>query len=469
MRDMRDLATKNTKATKEGAGGRYAKFKPTGIPPARRSLGEGGWLPQVPEGWEMRKMKYVFTERSEKGHPEEVPLCSTQAHGVIPQSLYENRVVVVNHGFENLKFVQVGDFVISLRSFQGGIEYAYYQGIISAAYTILRLRDADNAAYYRWLFKSHPFVQLLQTCVTGIREGQNINYSVLCRKLIPLPPLPTQREIVAFLDEKCGKVDRLVAAKEKEVALLKELRERVIADAVTGRRVTGNGERGTVGFNAEAQGRRERRGKTKPSGIAWLPEVPEGWEVRRLKNLFTLRNESYSPDEKLQVLSLLKDVGVIPYEEKGNVGNKSKEDFSTYNVARKGDIVMNSMNVIIGSVDISAYDGYISPAYYAITARVGVDANYYNFLFHLRAVQKHMRTLAKGILEIRLRISTTSLFGMAFPFPPLPEQREIVAYIEAKTAKVGAAVAGLEREIAALKEYKQRLIADVVTGQRRVA
>ena len=209
--------------------------------------------------------------------------------------------------------------------------------------------------------------------------------------------------------------------------------------------------------------------KYKPTGIAWLPEVPEGWEVRRLKGLFSLRRESYSPNEQLQVLSLIKDVGVIPYEEKGQLGNKSKEDISGYNVARKGDIVMNSMNVIIGSVDITPFDGYISPAYYALTARQGVEPKYFNYLFHLTLVQKMMRSLAKGILEIRLRISITSLLGMSFPVPPLAEQRAIVAYIEARAAKIDAAVAGLEREVAAMKEYKQRLIADVVTGQRKVA
>ena len=83
--------------------------------------------------------------------------------------------------------------------------------------------------------------------------------------------------------------------------------------------------------------------------------------MRRLKSLFAQRHEGYSSKENLQVLSLLKDVGVIPYDEKGNIGNKSKDDVSGYNVARKGDIVMNSMNVIIGSVDITDYDGYISP------------------------------------------------------------------------------------------------------------
>ena len=209
--------------------------------------------------------------------------------------------------------------------------------------------------------------------------------------------------------------------------------------------------------------------KYKPTGIAWLPEVPEGWEVKRVKGLFSLRRESYSPNEQLQVLSLIKDVGVIPYEEKGQLGNKSKEDISGYNVARKGDIVMNSMNVIIGSVDITPFDGYISPAYYALTARQGVEPKYFNYLFHLTLVQKMMRSLAKGILEIRLRISITSLLGMTFPVPPLAEQRVIVAFLDGKCGKIDRWVAAKEREVALLKELKQSMIAEAVTGATNVA
>lgn len=102
---------------------KYNEYKDSGVQ----------WLGEIPSHWELLKMKYAFKERSEKNHPNEEPLCATQSRGVIPQSLYEGRVVVVvNKGFEGLKLVKVGDFVISLRSFQGGIEYAYYQGIISA-------------------------------------------------------------------------------------------------------------------------------------------------------------------------------------------------------------------------------------------------------------------------------------------------------------------------------------------------
>ena len=189
---------------------------------------------QIPFHWEERKMKYCFSERSEKNHPEEPILCATQSQGVIPQSMYQNRVVVVNKGFEGLKFVKAGDFVISLRSFEGGIEYAYYQGIISAAYTILTPLNANNTDYFKFLFKSYPFIQVLQTCVTGIREGQNINYQMLGRNFLPLPPSDEQQAIVAYIEERCEKIDKLASELQSEIDYLKEYKQRLIADCVTG-------------------------------------------------------------------------------------------------------------------------------------------------------------------------------------------------------------------------------------------
>lgn len=191
-------------------------------------------LGTIPAHWAERKLKYCFSERTEKNHPEEPILCATQSQGVIPQSMYQNRVVVVNKGFEGLKFVKVGDFVISLRSFEGGIEYAYYQGIISAAYTILTPKEIEFADYYRLLFKCQPFIHVLQTCVTGIREGQNINYQMLGRKFIPLPPLEEQRAIVTYIEDKCAKVNSLMAELEAEIEYLKEYKQKLIADCVTG-------------------------------------------------------------------------------------------------------------------------------------------------------------------------------------------------------------------------------------------
>lgn len=134
---------------------------------------------KIPAHWDEIQFKYCFDEINDTGHPDEEMLCATQNKGVIPQSLYDGSVVAVTKGFENLKLVKKGDFVISLRSFQGGIEYAYYRGIISAAYTILHPIDEDYTEYFKYLFKSSVFINVLKTCVTGIREGQNINYNIL--------------------------------------------------------------------------------------------------------------------------------------------------------------------------------------------------------------------------------------------------------------------------------------------------
>lgn len=203
-----------------------AKMKDSGIP----------WIGMVPEHWEVRKMKFLFNEISEKGHPYETCLCSTQKYGVIPQSMYENRVVVVNKGLENLKFVRIGNFVISLRSFQGGIEMAHYQGIISAAYTVLALANNKLAHdYVKFLFKSNQYIQLLQTCVTGIREGQNINYELLRKQFLPLPPLSEQNAIVSYIDRKVAQIDKMKAAELSQIEKLKEYKQRLISDVVTGK------------------------------------------------------------------------------------------------------------------------------------------------------------------------------------------------------------------------------------------
>ena len=201
-----------------------AKMKATNIP----------WLPEIPEHWELRKMKYLFRERSEKNHPAEPMLSATQTHGVILQSKYSGRVVVVNTGFEGLKLVKVGDFVIHLRSFQGGIELAHDQGIISSAYTVLSLNDSTQLDYFRYLFKSIPFIDLLKTCVTGIREGQNINYAKLKQNRIPLPPLDEQRAIVSYITDKTSKIDTLTSKLQQEIESIKEYKQRLISDVVTG-------------------------------------------------------------------------------------------------------------------------------------------------------------------------------------------------------------------------------------------
>ncbi|MBQ8693908.1 MAG: restriction endonuclease subunit S [Synergistaceae bacterium] len=153
--------------------------------------------------------------------------------GVVPKSIYGNRTVEAQKDLHLLKLVKVGDFVISLRSFQGGIEYAYYQGIISPAYTIMINNGLIESSYFKYLAKSRRFIEILKICVTGIREGQNIDYNKLKNNLIPVPPLSEQEAIVKFLDYKVSRIEKLILIRERQIVNLKELKKAVINKAVT--------------------------------------------------------------------------------------------------------------------------------------------------------------------------------------------------------------------------------------------
>lgn len=413
---------------------KYKEYKDCGVQ----------WLGEIPSHWKVRKMKYTFIERSEKNHPHEEPLCATQSKGVIPQSLYEGRVVVVNKGFEGLKLVKVGDFVISLRSFQGGIEYAYYQGIISAAYTVLQPKDANMAPFFKYLFKSHDYVQLLQTCVTGIREGQNINYPLLSKKAIPLPPLAEQCSIVSYLDTKCSQLDILLSNKEKEISLLQEMKQRVIADAVT------------RGINPNV--------KFKATNVPWLPEIPEHWEMRKMKYIFKERSEKNHPNE--EPLCATQSKGVIPqslYEGRVVVVNKG---FENLKFVKEGDFVI-SLRSFQGGIEYAYYQGIISAAYTILEIVEFTMAPYYRLMFKSHNFIQLLQTCVTGIREGQ-NINYPLLSNKILPVPPLSEQRAIVSYITERTSKIDLLIEKLNKEIECIKEYKQCLISDVVTGQVKV-
>ena len=417
---------------------RYSEYKDSGVQ----------WLGEIPSHWELLKMKYAFKERSEKNHPNEEPLCATQSRGVIPQSLYEGRVVVVNKGFEGLKLVKVGDFVISLRSFQGGIEYAYYQGIISAAYTVLQPKESDMAPYFKYMFKSHDYIQLLQTCVTGIREGQNINYPFLAKKAVPIPPMEEQHAIVSYLDTKCSKLDTFISNKEKEITLLQEMKQRVITDAVT------------RGLNPNV--------KFKPTNIPWLPEIPEHWEEKRLSTQFT-GDVQVNKDFTVKHAFKFNYGELVPKNEVG-APEEYRDVYVRYSLIKEGDVLINGLNLnydfVSQRVACAPADGIITSAYVVCRPRKNVNYNYYTLLFKAMDSMKLFHGMGSGI---RLTLSFKELKKQLLPVPPIEEQHAIVSYITERTAKIDSLIEKLNKEIECVKEYKQRLVSDVVTGQIKVS
>ncbi|EAJ6151796.1 restriction endonuclease subunit S [Campylobacter lari] len=202
----------------------------------------------------------------------------------------------------------------------------------------------------------------------------------------------------------------------------------------------------------------------KDSGIEWLGEIPQHWEIKPLKVVFNQRNEQNTNLKLHTILSLIKDIGVVPYEEKGNIGNKSKEDLQSYKIARINDLVLNKMNAVIGSLGVSAYNGLVSPIYLVFYINSPKYLmSYYSYLFQIKNVQKFLKIYAYGIMEIRESIDYLDFKKMSLPVPPPKEQEQIANFLDEKCEKIKNFIEKKEKLINLLKEQKQALINETIT------
>ena len=204
----------------------------------------------------------------------------------------------------------------------------------------------------------------------------------------------------------------------------------------------------------------------KPSGVEWLGKVPAHWGLPRLGTLLRERKEMNDGGKVSEVLSLLRDRGVIPYDEKGNVGNKKSEDITRYKVVRPEDIVVNCMNVIIGSVGLSSYTGCLSPVYYVLTRRSADDyPRYLNAYFQTKPFQESLVRIGNGILAHRMRIPMELLKCEPFPHPPPEEQAAIARYLDHADRRIRRCIHAKEKLVKLLEEQRQALINEAVTGR----
>lgn len=201
----------------------------------------------------------------------------------------------------------------------------------------------------------------------------------------------------------------------------------------------------------------------KDTEIEWIGTIPDSWHLDRLQWHLGEIKESNNPVKTQQVLSLTNKLGVIPYEEKGEQGNKSKENVDEYKLAYPDTIVANSMNILIGSVGKCNYFGCVSPVYYVFKPKNGENIDFLNYIFQLTQFQKELRKYANGILEIRLRVSSNDILKRQIAFPSEKEQQRIVTFLDKKTAKIDQLIEIENKQIEKLKEYKQAVITEAVT------
>ena len=213
---------------------------------------------------------------------------------------------------------------------------------------------------------------------------------------------------------------------------------------------------------------------TKDSGISWLGEYPSDWELKKIKYCLQERVEKNNPVRTTEILSLTAKQGVIPYDQKEGGGNKPKEDVSAYRLAYPGDIVMNSMNILSGSVGLSQYFGCVSPVYYMLRPWKAIeDVRYYNYIFQTTMFQRSLFGLGNGILikesgngklnTIRMRIPMDKFGGLFIPVASIDEQHRIADFLDAKCAEIDALTADIQTQIDTLEQYKRSIITETVT------
>ena len=263
-----------------------------------------------------------------------------------------------------------------------------------------------------------------------------------------MPPLDEQTQIADFLDKKVAQLDKVKSLLEEQIKTLEDYRQSLIYETVT------KGLDKTVPL--------------KESGIDWIGQIPEGWTVDRLGFHIYEINEKNIPQKSDFILSLTNKDGVIPYEEKGNQGNNSKDNLLDYKLAYPDTIVANSMNILIGSVGYSNYFGCISPVYYVFKERKGTNLRFVNYIMATQLFQKELRKYANGILEIRLRVSSEDILKRFCAFPSLSDQDKIVSYLDKRTNQINQMIAIKKEQIENINKQRQTLIYDYVTGKRRV-
>lgn len=212
----------------------------------------------------------------------------------------------------------------------------------------------------------------------------------------------------------------------------------------------------------------------KDTKIKWLGEIPDSWQLKKIKYVLQERIEKNNPVRTTYILSLTAKQGVIPYDEKEGGGNKPKEDVSAYRLAYPGDIVMNSMNILSGSVGLSQYFGCVSPVYYMLRPKEkDDDVRYYNYIFQTTLFQRSLFGLGNGILikesgngklnTIRMRIPMDKFGGLYIPIAPKDKQRKISDFLDAKCGEIDILIKNIQEEIDVLEDYKKSIISEGVT------
>lgn len=414
------------------------------------------WMGSIPARWEILKIRELFTERKEKVSDKEYEPLSVSRGGVVPQI----STVAKSNGGDNRKLVRQGDFVINSRSDRKGSSgLSTYNGSVSLINIVLCPRTSINEHYTHYLLKSHSFIEEYYRNGRGIVDDLwTTRYSEMKSIVLPVPPRSEQDQIVRYLDWQVSKTNKLISALRKQIALLKEQKQAIINEAVT------------KGLDPGVP--------MKDSGVEWIEETPDGWDVMPLKRLFV-----FGKGLPIKKTDLKEDgASVISY---GQVHSKTNSgvginytliryvdpgylETNPQSLVEKGDFIFADTSEDFAGVGNCVFvdnSGKLFAGYHTIILHASETefSEYMAYLFLTDSWRSQLRSRVNGVKVYS--VTKSILNQCTVLIPPLQIQKMITNYLKAQCGNIDSLVERINKEISLLGEYRTRLISDVVTGQ----
>lgn len=431
---------------------KYPAYKDSGVE----------WLGEIPEHWKLEKLGSILKPVSIKNKPNLPLLSITREKAVILRDMDNEEE---NHNFipddlTNYKVLEKGQFGMNkMKAWQGSYGVSYYTGIVSPAYYVFNLKEGINSRFFHLAIRSRLYISFFGSASDGVRIGQ-WDLSKSRMKEIPflVPPIQGQTAIGAFLDRKTAQIDKAISIKEKQIELLKERRQILIQKAVT------RGLKPNV--------------KMKDSGVEWIGEIPEHWEVARVKQCTLKISKGTTPSTEGR--SILDD-GPIRFIKAENIQDGFINDFPAHFIDENTNFLIQRSQLQVNDVLFVIAGATLGKVALVTENQVPSNTNQaVSFLRHSRNIKPNYlatwltSSLIKELIWLdavqsaQPNLSMEDLGNFPILLPDLEEQIRILKYVGRVNSKIAAAISIKEKEIEKLKEYKASLINSAVTGKIKV-
>ena len=410
------------------------------------------WVGEIPDNWDSVPIYYVSQEVRKKNNniSQKVALKFTYGTIVRKKNFSIEEDSSLRKTIENYKVVKPKDIVINGLNLNFDfvtqrVGFVTFPGAITSAYIVIRAKNNINEKYLLYLLKSYDSVKAFHNMGGGVRKI--LNFSILSKIKIPFPPMKEQKRIADFLDKKCGQIDKLLTQINDEIEQLKVYRNSLIAEAVT------------KGLDSNVS--------MKDSGIEWVGSIPEYWKVVPVYKLFNERKNKNIAGREQNLLSL--SYGKVKQRDINAKGGLLPANFNTYNIVEDGDIIIRPTDLQNDQHSLRTglvkEHGIITSAYIDLAPLPNTNSAYYHYLLHSYDIEKVFYNMGN---VVRQGLNYSEFSKLKVLVPSDREMSNIVNYLDQKNSKLDSLVEKKQQQLNLLKEYKNSLIYEYVTGKKQV-